>query len=607
MSVSPDAPFLRTLAPLLRGLERQFRGWLDGRHLWPVSLVQRAEMEGLADDVTRKTAALDVDQPILVVMLMGGTGVGKSTLLNALAGSAIAAASFTRPTTRDPVVYHHHSIPPERLDPALRSCRLVSHDREALAHKVLVDTPDVDSNDLANRDKLIALLPVADIVLYVGSQEKYHDQLGWELFKAQRQRRAFAFVLNKWDRCTDTGENGIRPDADLLRDLTAEGFANPRLFRTTAQLWLDAANQDLTSPANLPAGEQFAALVDWLEQGLTRREIEAVKARGVLQLLAQANSTVASVRPPDLSGEAERVIASWPAVLHEEAKVAAEVLVNSLDPHRVELEHHFTVHGRQRFRGLMAGWLKLTTHVRTLGASFRPRISLGSKSDDNAVSDLDFAALSEESTLTACERILKPRAQALTNRLVVDADQKGFPIALLNEKTTAVQGPEWPRKLSSAVSETLAEVERECTQPGGSKAALQWLVTLLANYLPETALLASIGIVLWKLTVELNTPSFAFMLMPVYVTVGILVLLHLLVSIVFPVRWAALREDFRKRLERRLADDYERSYLPLPAEVATLVASERTTVETLMKEVQEVKTWLDDIETAANVSELYGR
>src|SRR5262249_15602483 len=189
----------------------------------------------------RQPSPLAGAKPLLVVMLMGGTGVGKSTFLNALAGSPIAQASFTRPTTRDPVVYFHHSVKTDRLDPALRLCRLAQHDREPLAQKVIVDTPGLDSHDPANRAKLKALLPIADPVLYVGSQEKYHDQLGWELFKEQRRRRAFAFVLNKWDRCVQTGETGLRPDEDLLRDLKAEGFQSPVLFRTTAQLWLDAA------------------------------------------------------------------------------------------------------------------------------------------------------------------------------------------------------------------------------------------------------------------------------------------------------------------------------------------------------------------------------
>ena len=60
MTPDTEAPFLRTLAPLLRGVERQLRSWLDGRRRYPVSLVQRAELEGLADDFKRKADWLDV-------------------------------------------------------------------------------------------------------------------------------------------------------------------------------------------------------------------------------------------------------------------------------------------------------------------------------------------------------------------------------------------------------------------------------------------------------------------------------------------------------------------------------------------------------------------
>src|SRR5262245_51525723 len=188
-------PVLRTLAPLLRKLEKAVRGWLDAKHIYPRSIITSATLEGLANDLHRQAEALDVDRPLLNIMLMGGTGVGKSSLLNALAGGAIAQASFARPTTRDPVVYYHESVRPERFDPALQQCRMAPHDRPALEQKVIVDTPDLDSNDLSNRDKLQRLLPIADVVLYVGSQEKYHDKLGWELFRQQRRRRAFAFIL----------------------------------------------------------------------------------------------------------------------------------------------------------------------------------------------------------------------------------------------------------------------------------------------------------------------------------------------------------------------------------------------------------------------------
>ena len=107
MTNAPPAPepLLRTLSPLLHTLERDLRGWLGGPHRQPLSLIARASLEGMVNDLRRQAEALDQDRPLLVVMLMGGTGVGKSTLLNALAGGPVAQASYTRPTTRDPVVY----------------------------------------------------------------------------------------------------------------------------------------------------------------------------------------------------------------------------------------------------------------------------------------------------------------------------------------------------------------------------------------------------------------------------------------------------------------------------------------------------------------------
>ena len=131
---------------------------------------------------------------------------------------------------------------------------------------------------------------------------------------------------------------------------------------------------------------------------------------------------------------------AWRGTLESEASVQADVLAGTLDPYRTEVEHHFSVQDQQRYRGLMAAYLRLTTRIRYAGSSLRDRIPFagrllpGGKVETPV--EWNLGAFIHECARTAGERVLDQRTTALVNRLLVEGDQSGFPLNLLNDPTS---------------------------------------------------------------------------------------------------------------------------------------------------------------------------
>jgi hypothetical protein len=364
-------------------------------------------------------------------------------------------------------------------------------------------------------------------------------------------------------------------------------------------------------PPDLPEGEQFGELVRWLEMGLTRLEIEAIKARGVTQLLTHLGQALADAAPPDLSEVAARTRAAWVGPLAEEAAATTGVLLDTLEPYQRDIEHHFALEGQRRFRGLMAGYLRLFTRARYAGSSLRSRVPFlpRRREGEQAAPAWDLAAVTSASSDAAASRLLDSRGKALANRLLVGADAQGFPLDVLTDAVEARSGQDWRQRNAVALGDVLRQVEQSWTRPTGVRRLVQGVVVWLADWLPPLALLAAIANLLWRYFdpnsrgYEVHTSD---VLLPGVILLATLVLLHLLIAVLLPLRWPAIRGEFQRQLEARLGQDLENTYLPIPGEVAEALRNERRQVEKLAAETHEVADWLEQREKSASIEGLYG-
>ena len=288
---------------------------------------------------------------VLVVALVGGSGVGKSTLLNAIAGDQIAETSAMRPCTSVPVVYHP---PGAQLD--FGAWRCVA--RSALEHLVLIDTPDSDTIVHQHRALSTEVLAQCDLILLCGSPEKYLDEATWSLLRPLQGQRTMICVETKAEGNTQA------IGAHWLQRLEAEQFTIADFFRVNALHTLD---RKLTGAAPGTAEHDFARLEHFLRHELNAERIARIKRSNVAGLLRKAVLR--------LEARAEATAAQLPALratLQEADKELARQSVARVQRRLFSAAHLWSFAlGREmslRAKGLTGTLYRMVEAVRSLPA-----------------------------------------------------------------------------------------------------------------------------------------------------------------------------------------------------------------------------------------------
>jgi len=231
-----------------------------------------ASSEGLAAEAGREHAAAvasaarrrqDFFSGSILVAIAGGTGSGKSSLLNAIAGSTVASTSALRPHTDEPLAW----IPSD--DYAIASMvddlgitEIVEHDHDLPL--AIIDLPDLDSVDGRHRTLVESVLPRVDAVLWVFDPVKYHDPSIHADFLAHvtEYEPVFTFVMNKTDRLDEAEVEAVTMHLGGI--LAIDGFAAPRIAAVAAD-----------PPGGTPSG--IEALVTSLRDTLVAKRADRAK------------------------------------------------------------------------------------------------------------------------------------------------------------------------------------------------------------------------------------------------------------------------------------------------------------------------------------------
>jgi energy-coupling factor transporter ATP-binding protein EcfA2 len=269
----PGGPGAPSLPARLNALARlvqigSARGGPDGFD--PDLLEEAADLLGRAGERLRLSGAHTV------VTLAGGTGSGKSSLFNALAGANFSPVGVIRPTTAEPhaCVWGMAGAGPLldwagiQLRHRYARASALGQGEEDLTGLLLLDLPDHDSVTAGASDEVDRLVGLADLMIWVVDPQKYADAAVHNryLVRFAAHSAVTTVLLNQSDLLSP--EQCEECASDLRRLLDSEGLHDARVLATSAATGagLGELRQALVEAvaARRAAGQRIEADVDTL-------------------------------------------------------------------------------------------------------------------------------------------------------------------------------------------------------------------------------------------------------------------------------------------------------------------------------------------------------
>jgi energy-coupling factor transporter ATP-binding protein EcfA2 len=299
--------------------------------------------------------ARTVSQPesALVIAVVGATGAGKSTLINALAGETVAEEGVNRPTTRTAVVYAPADAELKGFDGLdARVVRYQVKPNAPAAGQVFIDTPDTNSVQLEHRDRARALLERADVALAVMHRGSVAEESQLQFLGEFARRRRLLFAVNFADQLGPNAREELKAQTQEL------AHTHLALEREEVAVFAVSALQARTGVGG-GAGDEWGLLMKALRDLSTRASIEKVRRSNASAILDELREVVG-----EAEALADAAVVELRNKLEKGLTTAGEGLranfASRLEAASAHLGSEIRRHAAGRFWGPSALWLRLS-------------------------------------------------------------------------------------------------------------------------------------------------------------------------------------------------------------------------------------------------------